>query len=405
MYRGPRRIVASQLSHTIELSVRYEDLKNCLLFSCAFALCASRAASAQETPLAVRLDDGVSPSQGLEVKEHAKEMRPLVLLTSPKSAGVSPREVAKTELRRALGDNLARARERAGEADFAGCVEHAGRALGSSDSIIGELGAFDLLRDLHVEIGACLALDGRKESALVHFTSATLLDETAPQAGRYRSEAEQLREVARQAVLSRSEGVVHITTDPPGARVMIDGREMAGVTPLDASVRLGDHFVTVRRFRFEPVTELRFLQPTASLEVSLEPARRSTLGEQLARLAEAGSEQPSRLERSLAEASFSRAEQLLVAAPMFPSKNGLRLTLYDAASGATLRNKTVADASDDTLLHTAMCGVLGESCEESKGIPWYVWPIAGVALTGGVISIVLVANASRDVELCPAAGC
>jgi hypothetical protein len=52
-----------------------------------------------------------------------------------------------------------------------------------------------------------------------------------------------------------------------------------------------------------------------------------------------------------------------------------------------------------------MCGVLGESCEEPGGIPWYVWPITGVGVAAGVVSIVLLANASRDVQLCPAAGC
>ncbi|MBL8740455.1 MAG: PEGA domain-containing protein, partial [Myxococcales bacterium] len=205
----------------------------------------SALAHAEETPLAVD-SPGITPSQALEVRSEAKRMRPVVTSIRPKSVGQSPAEVARSELSRALFDNLARAKERAAEADFAGCVEHAGRALGGADKIVGELGAFDLLRDLHVEIGVCLALDGRKESALVHFTSATLLDEAAPKSGLYRSEAEAVREQARQAVLTRSEGVVRIQTDPPGAKVSIDGRELSGVTPLDVHVRLGDHFVTFR---------------------------------------------------------------------------------------------------------------------------------------------------------------
>ncbi len=394
------------LRETLGLDVGYLRLRTLLVPLAALGLVSwltARPAVAQETPLAVQ-SEGVSASRALEVRLQAKRMRPVVTVAGPKSLGQSPTEVARIELSRALRDNLARAKERAGEADFAGCVEHAGRALGSADKIVGELGAFDLLRDLHVEIGVCLSLDGRKESALVHFTSATLLDEAVPKLGLYRSEAEAVRAEARQAVLARSEGVVHLKTDPPGAKVSIDGRELAGVTPLDVHVRLGDHFVTFRRFRFEPVTELRFLQPTATLEVALEPARRSTLSEQLVGLA-SQKEGPPRLEVALAEASYSRAEQLLLADAMLPSRDGLRLTLYDAATGATLRQKTVADAGDDKLLHAAMCGVLGESCEEAGGIPWYVWPITGVGVAGGVLSIVLLANASRDVQLCPAAGC
>jgi hypothetical protein len=48
-----------------------------------------------------------------------------------------------------------------------------------------------------------------------------------------------------------------------------------------------------------------------------------------------------------------------------------------------------------------VCDALGETCEtKSRGVPWYVWPIAGAAVVGGVVSATLIANANRDYKYC-----
>ena len=65
----------------------------------------------------------------------------------------------------------------------------------------------------------------------------------------------------------------------------------------------------------------------------------------------------------------------------------------------------VSRSDDDDTLRRAVCEALGETCEvKSRGIPWYVWPIGGLALAGGVVSAVFIANANRDYRFvaCPA---
>jgi hypothetical protein len=38
-------------------------------------------------------------------------------------------------------------------------------------------------------------------------------------------------------------------------------------------------------------------------------------------------------------------------------------------------------------------------------VPWYVWPIAGVAVVGAAIAIGFAADAARPTVFCPSGGC
>src|SRR5205814_81479 len=132
----------------------------------------------------------------------------------------------------------------------------------------------------------------------------------------HREEAERAMEQALGEVRARSRGNVRIETEPPGAEVWIDGKRIAGPTPVDVDVRLGDHFVTLRRFRFEPHTDRRLLQPTGRAKITLLPASRATLQDQLAAMARAGATRPPETEVRLARAVWSRAEQIVEVAPV-----------------------------------------------------------------------------------------
>src|SRR5205823_2083357 len=175
----------------------------------------------------------------------------------------------------------------------------------------------------------------------------------------------------------------------------IDGREVPGTTPLEADVRLGDHFVTIRRFRYEPNTEQRLLQPFGLVRVSLEPARRSTLAEQLSTIQAGRAAPPSNDELELARAQWSRAEQILVASPQPIASNGYKLSLVEAASGKPVRSVAVSASADGTAVRRSVCEVLGEPCEVSRGIPWYVWPLAGAVVVGGVVTTAVILENSR----------
>jgi hypothetical protein len=324
----------------------------------------------------------------------------------PTPGAVSPEIAAADQRAQAIRLALGRARKKEGEALWDDCVKEVTSAMGDAIEVIAGTGEMTLLRDLHTQAGACMSLAGEAAGARLHFWAATLLDETPPPTGLHRQEAEQAQVDARREILARPSGKVRVVTDPAGARVVVDGREIAGTTPLDLDARLGDHFVTVRRFRFETNTEQRLLQPSAVVRINLEPARRSTLGEQLAavRAGMRGGDAPSPDELRLAAATWSRAEQVFAVSTDDKTAT-YRLTLIDAPSGRVLRAATAARGATDAALRTSVCGALGEICEPQRGIPWYVWPLAGAVLVAGAVTTAIVLNNNRDTRFCPPSGC
>ncbi len=279
-------------------------------------------------------------------------------------------------------------------------MREAADALPAAIEVLSKVDNLLLLRDLHVQIGACLTLAGSPASARPHFVSAALLDEAEPKVGLHREEAERIQAEARAAVLSRVRGPVRIETTPPGAEVWIDGRKIPGVTPLSAEVRLGDHYVTTRRFRYEPHTERTVLQPSGAARFVLDPAARGTLRDQLAAIAAGSVPSPPAEELDLARAVWSRAEQVIDVAPL--AAHGVyRVRVIDALTGEVLKGAQVSRADDDDAVRREVCDALGETCEvKTHGIPWYVWPITGAAVVSAVVSATLIVNANRDYHYC-----
>lgn len=323
-------------------------------------------------------------------------------LALPPPDAISADQVVMVERAASIRLALARARRAESEASWDACVREAADALPAAIEVLGKVNDLLLLRDLHVQIGACLTLAGSAPSARPHFVSAALLDEAEPKAGLHREEAEKLQAEARAEVLSRAHGPVRIETVPPGAEVWIDGRKAVGVTPLAVDVRLGDHYITARRFRFEPHTERAVLQPSGAARVVLDPAGRGALREQLAALAAGAFAAPSPDELRLARAVWSRAEQVVALAPL--ERMASRVQVIDAITGQVLKSAQVSGADDEAAVRRAVCDALGETCEvKPRGVPWYVWPIAGVAVVGGVVSAAFIANANREYRFvaCP----
>ncbi|MCB9586103.1 MAG: PEGA domain-containing protein [Polyangiaceae bacterium] len=298
--------------------------------------------------------------------------------------------------RRAIELALKRARNYESEARFDACVREAARVLSEATTVLALSGHFEELRDLHIQIGACLVTAGQLEDARPHFLAAATFDEKPPKVGLHREDVEREQLKARDDVLKRARGMVRIESDPPGAEVWIDGRKQRGKTPLNAKVRLGDHFVTLRRFRFELLTERILLQPSGRVQLSMEVARPTTLA---AQLVSGKPRAASTHEKQLAVALWSRAEDVLELKHL--PRRRIELSLWDAASGKRVRH-TQGPAKD---LEALACRVLGESCREETGVPWYVWPLAGAVVVGGTVATIAVARSERDLKFCPPRGC
>jgi hypothetical protein len=318
----------------------------------------------------------------------------------PPVESVSPEQAAMAERAASIRLALERARRAESEASWDACVREAAGALSDAVEVLAKVNDLGLVRDLHLQIGVCLTLNNSAPSARPHFVTAALLDEAPPRPGQHREEAEKAQAEARAEVLTRSRGRVRVETSPPGAELWIDGRKTAGVTPLEVEVRLGDHFVTTRRFRFEPHTELAGLQPSGLVRIVLDPARRATLREQLSAVAAGVGPRPSDDELRLGRAVWSRAEQAVVVSPLGGGTT-CQVRVLDALTGEPLRSVQVAPSDDEDAVRRRVCDALGETCAApSRGVPWYVWPIAGVALAGGVISTTFLVNSNRSYRYC-----
>jgi len=348
---------------------------------------------------------GTEPARGRAVRDVVASRRQVVdVLPLPPPGVVSTDLIAIEQRGQAVRLALARARKKESEALWDDCVREVAGAMSDALEVIATTGEVALLRDLHLQTGFCLTLADQTSGARSHFRSAALLDETPPPSGLHREEAERVQVDARNEILARPRGKVRILTEPPGARVLIDGREAAGVTPLEADARLGDHFVTIRRFRYESNTEQRLLQPFGLVRVNLEPARRSTLSAQLFAVRHAQAPMPPADELFWAEAAWSRAEQVVGISRPDANAN-YRLSLTETATGKLLRALTLSRSANDAGMRRTVCDLLGETCEAPASVPWYVWPLAGAVIVGGVVTTAVVLENNRDTRFCPPSGC
>jgi hypothetical protein len=340
-----------------------------------------------------------------EIREAVRRYRSVVGDLPLPAPGVSPEQMALEQRAQAVQIALEQARKSESEALWDDCVRESARVMSDAIELIGATGELRLLRELHQQEGACMSLSDQPVGARLHFLAAALLDEQPLRRGLHREEAERVEAEAREDILARPHGKVRIVTDPPGAEVLIDGRLAEGLTPLETDVRLGDHFVTFRRFRFEPNTELLFLQPLGLVKVSLEPARRTTLGVQLTQIERHEMPPGPPEEMFLAKAAWAHAEQLLLVSPGPVPTDTYDLTLLDAPTGKTIHAASVERSADEATAKRLVCEVLGEECTVSAGAPWYVWPLAGAALVAGIITTVVIAENGRDTRFCPPSGC
>jgi PEGA domain len=370
----------------------------------AMGLGAARPAIAAGPPVVVSAAPGADAIAARKVRDVVAARRAIREdLALPPASSVSTERAAMEQRAASIRLSLGRAQRAESEASWDDCVREAAGAMSDALEVLAKVDDLGLLRALHVQIGACMTLAQSEANARPHFIAAALLDEAEVKPGLHREEAERAQIAARAEVLGRSRGRVRIETVPPGAEVWIDGRRAAGLSPLDVDARLGDHFITTRRFRFEPHTERAVLQPSGVVRVALDPAQRGTLRDQLAAVVAGSAPRPGDGEMLLARAVWSRAEQAVV---IGGAAGATRVQVLDAQTGQSLGEAAIQRGDDDDVLRKRVCSALGETCEApSRGVPWYVWPLGGAALVSGAITAGVLASSNRTLRICPASGC
>jgi len=207
----------------------------------ALVLLFSLSAEAAGPTVMVSAGQGTEPARVRAVREIVASRRQVVdFLPLPPPGVVSTELIAIEQRGQAVRLALARARKKESEALWDDCVREVAASMSDAIEVIAATGELALLRDLHLQAGVCMSLADQGPGARLHFLSAALLDEAPPPSGLHREEAERVQVEARHEILARPRGKVRIVTEPPGARVLIDGREVPGATPLEADIRFGD---------------------------------------------------------------------------------------------------------------------------------------------------------------------
>jgi hypothetical protein len=90
-----------------------------------------------------------------------------------------------------------------------------------------------------------------------------------------------------------------------------------------------------------------------------------------------------------------------------PERSGgsYRLSLTETANGKTLKSMPLSRGADEAATRRTVCDLLGETCEAPRGVPWYVWPLAGAVIVGGVVTTTVILENNRDTRFCPPSGC
>lgn len=374
----------------------------------ALACTLSLTVRAAGPPVVVFQDPGVDRSTAARVRNVIRAKRSVVDLRPLPAAQASSAQSVQLKLD---VDRIKRALSAAAafeaNAKWRSCYKTVAEVMSTATDILTRTGEISLLRQLYVKQGVCLTLND-PASAKPFFLKATMIDESPPKAGMVRVEAEQLWSGQRDDVQSRLRGPVQIVTDPPGAHVWLDGTKLDGVTPLTVTARLGQHFVTLRRFRYEPVTVSVPLQPGMTQPFVLTGAETQTLREQLRPAAE-GTIAIEPVELRLAQTVWSGAPELILLGKRPGPTTSVEVSLIDAKNGGTIRSGNVAGDADDATVLSAVCDVLGENCAPPGGLSTLetlaIAALSVVAAAGVSTAVGFAIDDARGFRFCPSGGC
>lgn len=143
--------------------------------------------------VSIQIESGTDPATSTAIARIVDERRQSLPPRPLPSPGVSPEHVANKHRIRAIAQALIRARRHEENAAWSACAKEAGDRLGDATELLSRSHRLDLLRELHLQIGACLSLSATPADAMPHYRTTTLLEEAQPARGDHHEEAESRR--------------------------------------------------------------------------------------------------------------------------------------------------------------------------------------------------------------------
>jgi hypothetical protein len=144
------------------------------------------------------------------------------------------------------------------------------RARTDAEALVGLVGGATLYADAALRLGAVLGKLGRAPESQAALALALALDPDRPITFTEFSPAVVEAVDAVRAVTPPTRAV-HITTEPPGATVSVDGKEL-GRTPVQATLAIGQHVVIARIPMFQTRAQAVAVDATTS-EIGVEVDR------------------------------------------------------------------------------------------------------------------------------------
>jgi hypothetical protein len=224
----------------------------------------------------------------------------------------------------------------------------------------------------------------REDRAREAFRSAVALRPDAELDAAYPPDVRELHATVRTELRADPPVSVVLSTAPPGAEVMLDGRPI-GVSPVSLNATPGRHYVRVEAVGHEPRTlpvDLR--EGAAPIEVPLPEAEAALVLRQLAAL------EPAELARIPESTREHIARELEVGRLLAVAARDaqVELALLDLRSGEVARRAGPA-AELDRLVRELHFPVGSDEHEEprtpARRSPW-LWTVLGIVLVGGGVT-------------------
>lgn len=289
---------------------------------------------------------------------------------------------------------MAEADEAFSNFDYAGATTQLAEALDLLRPLAARATGRQRLAALHLQLANVLQVHGERDAAIEELRTCHHIDPAChPDPARHPPELIALFAEATESV--SEDASLHVITDPPGARVSVDGCEPRLSPARFGSISPGRHYITIERDGFRPEAQLVNVAAGEPTERSVALTAGAAPHRAQAALRALRGEGPDAepLWRAQA-ATLTEADVLLV---LRLDRDAFRLALFDAR-GAPLGEPFETERDDASAALAHLEQTLPEPTLPWYG-QWYFWvPVSG-GLTFVLVTAALLVLVEPDVHL------